>query len=234
MKTVGYQTLLFNMLMIMSMQVMTDTIDTVGQEPYEQCGYCHEYDGNSLMPLYPKLAAQQSEYIKKQLKDFKVGKRKGQMQATAELLTNKDINVVANYFSQQQISNTKKKTLSNDKYATAEQLFLYGDEKRDLIACRSCHGNSAQGIGLAPRLASQHKSYLIQQLNLFKTGKRRNDLSDQMQTISQKLTEQEIEVLSGYLAEFSLLDGAVVEGEKLVKRIKYFKNSKIEINTVVK
>jgi len=217
MKAVGYQILLFNMLMIMNMQAKTDTIDTIGQEPYEQCGYCHEYDGNSLMPLYPKLAAQQSEYIKKQLKDFRSGKRKGQMQATAELLTNKDIDVVANYFSKQQISNTKKRTLSNGKYAQAEQLFLYGDEKRDLIACRSCHGHSAQGNGLTPRLASQHKNYLIKQLNLFKNGKRDNDRSDQMQAISQKLTELEIAVLSAYLAELSLLDGVVVEGAKLAK-----------------
>ena len=211
MKAVVFQVLFFNMMMFMSMTGIADTIDTVGQEPYEQCGYCHEYDGNSLMPLYPKLAEQMPEYIKKQLQDFRTGKRKGQMQATAELLTDKDIEVVASYFSKQQIKKVSATPLSKEQYEHAEQLFLHGDEKRDLQACRSCHGTAAQGLRLIPRLASQHESYLVEQLILFKSGKRTNDQNDQMQKISQKLTEQEIKILSGYLSGLSV---AGMHGDK--------------------
>ena len=85
----------------LSKLIVADTIDTSGQAPYEQCGYCHEYDGNSKMPMYPRLAGQQAAYIVKQLQDFRAGRRMGQMQATAELLSDEDIQEVADYFSQQ-------------------------------------------------------------------------------------------------------------------------------------
>ena len=85
------------LLITSSQQVNADTIDTSGQAPYESCGYCHEYDGNSVMAGYPKLAAQTEQYLVKQLQDFKSGKRQSVMQATAELLSAEDIQVVASY-----------------------------------------------------------------------------------------------------------------------------------------
>jgi len=40
------------------------------------CVACHGADGKApIMPLYPKLAGQNSEYIQNQLKDFKAQKR---------------------------------------------------------------------------------------------------------------------------------------------------------------
>lgn len=179
--------------------IQADTIDTVGQEPYEQCGYCHEYDGNSRMSLYPKLAGQTSEYIVKQLKDFREGKRTGQMQATAELLSDDEINIVARYFSQQKTSHTKQPPLSGKQNAIAQTLFFKGDSKRNIPSCTSCHGTGGQGIGVVPKLASQHESYIYKQLNEFKTGARRND-NRLMAKFADKLTDLEIKSLSAYLS----------------------------------
>lgn len=39
------------------------------------CGACHNPDGNSLAPNFPKLAGQGQRYLEKQLHDIKSGKR---------------------------------------------------------------------------------------------------------------------------------------------------------------
>ena len=39
------------------------------------CAACHGADGNSMIPANPKLAQQHPEYLFKQLKEFKSGKR---------------------------------------------------------------------------------------------------------------------------------------------------------------
>ena len=193
----------FLLMMSISMLSNADTIDTVGQEPYEQCGYCHEYDGNSKMPLYPRLAGQRKQYIKKQLRDFRAGKRKGTMQATAEMLTDEDINIVAKYFSQQVVILNTRLSVMNKQNGWAKNLFLQGDKKRNLPACSDCHGQSGLGLTVVPRLASQHESYLYQQLVAFKTGERTNDLAQQMQGISQQLSDREMRLLAEYLANLS-------------------------------
>lgn len=187
-------------MMIMPIHSLADTIDTTGQAPYEQCGYCHEYDGNSLMPSYPRLAGQTSEYISKQLRDFRAGKRHGQMQATAELLSDQDIQIVAEYFSLQPVIVRKLEKLPTMQTKVAEQLVQQGDGERNIPACVSCHDKNVEGKKTFPRLAGQHQVYLFEQLLAFKTGERANDDQQQMQQISRALTEQEIRLLARYLA----------------------------------
>lgn len=179
---------------------LADTIDTTGQAPYEQCGYCHEYDGNSRMPGFPKLAGQTPEYIIKQLMDFKHGHRAGQMQATAELLSEEDIRIVAEYFSSQPLLSTDSAESSTENMSRAKQLIHQGDKKRNINACVSCHQNDLKGAGPVPRLAGQHAKYLYDQLKAFQTGERSNDPHQQMRSVSDSLTEQEMKQLSRYLS----------------------------------
>ena len=187
-----------------SSSLIADTLDFMGnttnEEPYEQCGYCHEYDGNSIMPSFPILAGQQSAYIIKQLQDFRSGKRHGKMQATAELLTDGDILIVAKYFSQQTVLSNKLNKLTSSQKQLAKQIFYNGDVTRGLQSCVSCHGQSALGIGNIPRLAGQHENYLYEQLLLFKSGGRKNDENNQMQLISSLLNQHEMKVLVSFLS----------------------------------
>ncbi len=182
------------------MQAFADTIDTTGQEPYEQCGYCHEYDGNSKMAIYPRLAGQTVQYLQKQLRDFRSGKRKGTMTATAELLSDEDIRIVAEYFSGQRVNNSQDVALKPEQAKTAKMLVEQGDRARNIPACISCHQSQAIGDAIFPRLAGQHADYLLGQLTDFKTGQRTNDASGQMTAISQQLSEQEMQILAQYLA----------------------------------
>jgi cytochrome c553 len=43
--------------------------------------------------------------------------------------------------------------------------------------CAWCHGNSAQGFAIAPRLAGQHREYILKQLQNFKDKSRNNPYS---------------------------------------------------------
>ena len=182
------------------MSSRADTIDTTGQAPYEQCGYCHEYDGNSKMPIYPRLAGQMQQYLAKQLRDFRSGKRQGTMQATAELLSDEDIRIVAEYFSRQSPSNTPSSELNSKDKRRARKLVKQGDSDRKIPACSNCHQQDASGSDVFPRLAGQHPEYLVSQLQDFKTGKRSNDSSRQMHQISRQLTHQEMQIIAQYLA----------------------------------
>ena len=179
--------------------VNAGTIDTSEQLPFEQCGYCHEYDGNSVMPDYPRLAGQHKNYLVKQLLDFKTGKRKSPMQATAELLTEQDIQNVATYFSQQTSAASNTHTNLVD-IAGAKNMYLQGDAKRGLIACAGCHGEAAEGRDDVPQLAGQHQNYLATQLALFKNAQRSNDKDGVMRSIAVKLSQSEIERLAKFLS----------------------------------
>jgi len=66
------------------------------------CGACHGADGNSVNPMWPKLAGQHAPYLVKQLKDFKAGNRKNPlMSPQAAALSDQDMENLAAYFSSQ-------------------------------------------------------------------------------------------------------------------------------------
>ena len=66
----------------------------------EVCAACHNMDGISTIPDYPKLAGQYSDYMAKALRDYKSGARKNAIMAgMAAGLSKKDIDDVAEYYA---------------------------------------------------------------------------------------------------------------------------------------
>jgi cytochrome c553 len=66
------------------------------------CQACHQLDGNSPAPDFPKLAGQHQDYLAKALRDYKSGLRKNAIMAGfATTLTPKDIENVAAYYAAQ-------------------------------------------------------------------------------------------------------------------------------------
>jgi cytochrome c553 len=66
----------------------------------EVCAACHNMDGVSSVPDYPKLAGQYPDYLAKALRDYKSGARKNPIMAgMAQGLSQKDIDDVSAYFS---------------------------------------------------------------------------------------------------------------------------------------
>jgi len=69
------------------------------------CAACHAPDGNSLIPLNPKLAQQHPGYLIKQLTEFKAGKRANPiMLGMAGILGDDDIRNVAYWASGQKVA----------------------------------------------------------------------------------------------------------------------------------
>lgn len=177
-----------------------DSIDTTGQAPHERCGYCHELDGNSRMEGFPRLAGQTFDYLVKQLHDFRARRRAGTMRATAELLSDADIDTVARYFNAQSVRVSGPVSLAEQDRRTAERLHRYGDHARGIPACGSCHGMKGEGRGRNPRLAGQHAVYLESQLHSFKQGQRANDMNGVMRSVVSAATAREIHLLARYFA----------------------------------
>jgi cytochrome c553 len=79
----------------------------------------------------------------------------------------------------------------------AEGNFNAGKEKA--AACASCHGDNGNSIvSTFPKLAQQHSSYLIKQLQAFKTGARKNPM---MSSIAIGLTDEDMVDIAAYYAE---------------------------------
>ena len=75
---------------------------TAGRHVRAYCVSCHGMSGNTVNSLWPNLAGQQAGYLKKQLLDYKAGRRIHPiMQVIANELSDQQIADVAKYYSQQ-------------------------------------------------------------------------------------------------------------------------------------
>lgn len=139
-----------------------------------RCAVCHGQDGQSLSPLYPKLAGQHADYITKQIFNFKTGQRGGTvMTDVANTLLAADVRRVARYFSSLPITPQSPTDPTLVEYG--RKLYMRGIPERGVSPCVSCHGDGARGGAQLPRLASQHAEYLTRQLVAFRGKSRGND-----------------------------------------------------------
>ncbi len=177
-----------------------------GQTKAALCAACHGMDGNSLVAMFPKLAGQHAEYLKKQLHDFKTGGQtngaKGRFDPTmagfVAALTAQDIEDLSAYFAAQKSS----QIAATDGSAAGMELYNSGDAERGITACLACHGPTGKGMGAAgfPSLADQYPDYIKSQLTKFRDATRHNDLNGMMRDISKKLTDADIDALTKYIA----------------------------------
>ena len=178
---------------------------TVGKGKALMCSACHGTDGNSLVPIYPKLAGQSASYIAKQLADFKLGAMSGGKEGRVDAvmggmvmaLSAQDMQDLGAYYSAQSISAGDGSVIS-----AGEKLHLGGDAERGIAACASCHGKDGEGMKLAgfPSLAGQNSAYLKEQLKEFRSGVRANDKNKIMRDITFKLTDDDIAALMQHMS----------------------------------
>lgn len=143
----------------------------IGQAGYAVCGACHgaQGEGNQLLNA-PKLAGQEGWYLKRQLQNYKVGRRGsspddiyGQQMApmAATLVDDEAINNVVAYITSLP-DNPPEQTITGNVSAG----------RGVYQTCESCHGSEGQGIWAlnAPRVAGMSDWYLAQQLKNFRDG----------------------------------------------------------------
>lgn len=162
-----------------------------------RCALCHGREGESASAVYPRLAAQHPDYLMKQLKDFRDGRRKGEtMTDMAKGLADEDIAQLAAWFSSRPAA--ARRVGDPDLAAVGKYIFERGNPFSGVASCTSCHGVNGHGTHQLPRLAGQHPAYLETQLKEFGRRERTNDNSI-MHSIASKLTELEMRAVSVFI-----------------------------------
>ena len=162
------------------------------------CAACHAADGNSTIAVNPMLAQQHPEYLVKQLKEFKSGKRSDPvMQGMAAMLSDDDMRNVAAWLASQKAKEGFAK--DKDLVSLGERIYRGGIQDRHIAACAGCHSPNGAGIPAQyPRLSGQHADYTVKQLTDFRDGKRGNN--NQMRDVAAKLNDREIKAVADYIA----------------------------------
>ena len=170
-----------------------------GKQKSQTCTACHGVEGNSVNPVWPKLAGQHAGYIIKQLTDFQTDARVNpQMTPMAKNLSTDDMADLAAYFSSQKV---KYGTTDPAMQELGEKIYRAGNIEVGVPACLACHGPRGRGNPAAgyPWLAGQHTDYTRAQLNAFREDKRTNDSNEVMRSVVDRMTDDEIKAVSEYI-----------------------------------
>lgn len=169
------------------------------------CVACHGADGNSPAPANPILAGQISEYLYKQLSNFKAADGKPAVRNNAIMggmvaaLSDEDMKNVAAWFASQKVKPAQAK--DETKIALGQKLWRQGDFKKGVPACAGCHGPSGAGLPAQyPRLAGQYPEYTEAQLKAFRADERANDPENMMRMIAAKLSDAEMKAVAEFAA----------------------------------
>jgi cytochrome c553 len=188
----------FSVMLVFMVSIMLPLAAQAEGEPNALCTGCHNEDGNSVTPEFPKLAGLDAVYIAKQIKDFKNDKRVSEiMGPMANQIPDKDIGLLASYFSKQK----RSVGIVTDQQLAAQGQQIYDDGivSSAVPACSGCHGEKGEGTDKFPRLAGQHTVYLITQMNNFKNAVRNNDPRKVMRAITMRMTEQDMKAAAEYI-----------------------------------
>lgn len=173
-----------------------------GKEKAETvCAACHNKDGNSVNPGWPKLAGQHADYMLLQLKAYKDGKlRQGPlMQGILATMSEQDMKNAAAYFSTQKVVVGEAKP---ENLAKGEALYRGGNREKQISACIACHGPKGLGNAQAgfPALSGQHAVYLVEQLEKYKSGERQTDINSIMRDITAKMDPSDMQMVANYIS----------------------------------
>jgi cytochrome c553 len=191
-----------------------------GKQKAAACMGCHGPDGNTVPEMFaalkaPKLAGQLPEYLEKQLRDFKTGRRSNeQMSPQAQAVAEADIPDIAAYFASQPAR--PNPATKKDQLAVGEKIFNKGKNRPEVVAaCLGCHGPAGAGNTnwskmmaiqpdiLAPAIGGQHAGYIASQLLAYREGKRSNDAAHVMRDVANRLDAKDIEAVAEYVSTLS-------------------------------
>lgn len=171
-----------------------------GKAKSATCTACHNADGNSVNPIWPKLAGQHAGYLEGQLQAFKSGQRNDPtMTAMAAPLSEEDMADLAAWFASQ------KQTPGSADPALADaggKLYRGGNPDSGVSACQACHtpngkGNPAAGF---PTVSGQHAAYVEKALKDYRSGERGgSEKGKMMRGVAAKMTDKEIAAVAQYV-----------------------------------
>jgi cytochrome c553 len=147
----------------------------------------------------PKLNGQHPDYLVKQLREYRSGKRKSAVMAPlVGGLKKHQIPAMAAHFASQ--APAPGTVGSPELVARGKALYEEGNSASGVPGCVGCHQANAVGTARYPRLAGQLLTYTVQQLMDFKTGARANDPAGVMRALAVRLTDEEMKAVAEYVA----------------------------------
>lgn len=181
-----------------------------GKRYYQTCIACHgEAAGGNELTSAPRLASLQDWYLRRQLNNFRSGRRGkhpedlfgAQMSVVSSvLIDSSSVRDVVEYIATLEPPVIKSEVSLGD-LDKGKQLFQ---------RCAACHGENGQGIDSlsAPRLAGQYEWYIRRQLLNFQKRIRPSDRSDSFglqmgQEASVLRSENDIDAVVHYISSLS-------------------------------
>src|SRR5450830_666920 len=167
--------------------------DTIAQRVVA-CTACHGKEGRASSDgFYPRIAGKPEGYL---------------------------FNQLTNYFSEQhppypapQPSDATPAVLERGR-----NLVMNGDSSKKVPACIACHGQVLTGVAPAvPGLIGLPRDYINSQFGAWRNGVRKAKAPDCMAQITQKLTLEDINAASSWLAAQAVPEGAVPAPATTVK-----------------
>jgi len=176
-----------------------------GAKLVDSCAACHGADGNSISSDWPKLSGQNQKYLYEQLKYFRDGARMNALMMSVtpylQTLNDEDLKHIAAYYSKYNSTIGQAKN-DQELLELGTQLYRFGNIKKQIPACTSCHAVYGQGNSLAgyPSVAGQQVGYLSSTLKAYRSKERNaGESSLVMQSVAANLTDYEIDALANYM-----------------------------------
>ena len=169
------------------------------------CEDCHGRSGQGFHGYFPipRLAGQQTQYLKNQLQAFVEHRRTNNiMFNVAHFLSPGMIDALATDF--RALNPPPLGGGARGLAPTGEKIFQNGDPEVNVAACAACHGPDAQGSGEIPRLAGQLPEYIFNKL--INWSKERGliqsqpDISAVMSPVAHSLSRSQVEAIAAYLS----------------------------------
>jgi len=169
------------------------------------CEDCHGPSGQGFHGYFPipRLAGQQTEYLKNQLEAFVEHRRTNNiMFNVAHSLSPAMISALAADF--RALNPPPLGGGARPVASSGEKIFQNGAPEANVAACAACHGPQAQGSGEIPRLAGQLPDYLFNKLINWSKERgqiaSRPDISAVMSPVAHSLTRTQVEAVAAYLS----------------------------------
>lgn len=170
-------------------------------------GYCEDCHGpsgqgyNGYFPI-PRLAGQQTQYIKNQLQAFVEHRRTNNiMFNVAHVLSPSMISALAERF--RSFNPPPFGGAPRALVGTGKEIFQDGLPDANIAACAACHGPEAYGHDQIPRLAGQLYPYLVRALDNWGAERGHSaqpDTSATMLPIAHSLNKRQMEAVAAYVS----------------------------------
>jgi cytochrome c553 len=175
------------------------------QAKLRYCEDCHGLSGQGFRGYYaiPRLAGQQPQYLKNQLRAFVERARPNPiMSNVAHVLRPAMIDAITAHFHglhPRPAADGPKRLV-----AAGRSIFENGVPEDNIAACTACHGPDATGHGEIPRLAGQLYPYVVKELSNWPKERGQNpanpDTSLIMKPVAHSLNKRQIEAVAAYVS----------------------------------